>query len=250
MDKIAKEKEFHNRRYNKEIRQSAWKFYSIEKASRNFFEDTIVKESFNKRVLELGCGKNTYIPRIADKTKSSVGIDISEVAIKFSKNRVKEMYLSEKANFYVMNAEQLEFDDSSFDLIIGSSIIHHLDLKKFFEQLSRVMSREGKAVFIEPQGQNFFINLYRKFTPKLRTEDEHPLIKSDYLLMKKYFRDVRINYFHLFTLLVVPFRNWKMFSNLLSIFEKFDKIFFNLPLFRHQAWQVVIELGSPIKQLN
>lgn len=146
-----------------------------------------------------------------------------------------------------MNAEELDFSKDSFDLIIGSGVIYHLELDKFFGRVTEILKPDGKAIFVEPQGENFLINLFRKFTPRLRTEDEHPLKSSDYSLMKKYFSEVNINYFHFMTLLAVPLRNFKMFKSALSKLENIDRIVFRFKFFRRLAWQVVIELSKPIK---
>jgi SAM-dependent methyltransferase len=73
--------------------------------------------------------------------------------------------------FLVMDAESLGFDEGSFDVVVGSGILHHLALRQ-----SRVLRPDGCAVFVDPLGHNIFIRLYRKLTPSMRTADEHPLL--------------------------------------------------------------------------
>lgn len=244
--RIINEKEYHNNRYSKEVRQKAQKFYSIEKESRNYFNYQIQSDVKNKKILELGCGKNSHAFNIAKKGGKVYGIDISEVAIEYSKNKIKELNLGNNASFAVMNAEELDFDNDLFDKIIGSSILHHLNLEKAIPELSRVLKNNGIAVFIEPLGHNLFINLYRKITPKYRTEDEHPFLIKDFELLSKNFNKIEINYFHLTTLFAVPFRKFPLFKSILKIFQNFDKFLFKfLPFLRKQAWQVVIIASEP-----
>ncbi len=146
-----------------------------------------------------------------------------------------------------MNAESLEFNENKFDIIFGASILHHLDLSKVLPELARVLNSEGKAVFIEPLGHNPFINLYRKFTPNFRTEDEHPLKIKEIHSLKKNFKKLEINYFHFTTLFAVPIRNSVFFTPLLNAFGKIDKFLFSLPFLRKYAWQVVLILSDPEK---
>lgn len=44
-------------------------------------------------------------------------------------------------------------------------------------------------MFFEPLGHNLLINLYRRLTPELRTEDEHPLVACDLERLVNYFHD-------------------------------------------------------------
>ena len=49
-------------------------------------------------------------------------------------------------DFLVDNAEHTSFSDNSFDLIIGRAILHHLDLKSSYAELSRLIKNNGKVV--------------------------------------------------------------------------------------------------------
>lgn len=146
--------------------------------------------------------------------------------------------------FQVMNAEKLTFTDNFFDVVFGVSILHHLELDSAFSQLRRVLIPGGKALFVEPLGHNPIINLYRRLTPDLRTEDEHPLLLRDLEHMTNYFKKVRISYFNFLTILAIPFRDRKYFSKLYKILTFLDKKLFNLKFFRLFAWQIVIELEN------
>jgi len=69
--------------------------------------------------------------------------------------RLKE-YLSglESRNtihFSTQNALEMRFADSQFDLVVGSSILHHFDdYKAYLEGCYAVLKRGGKAIFGEP----------------------------------------------------------------------------------------------------
>ncbi len=91
-------------------------------------------------------GKEVTHLIIASAGAEVYGIDISEVAIDYSISEANKFNLTDKTDFQVMNAEELTFPDSYFQKLFGSSILHHLDLQKAIPELSRVLSKEGKAI--------------------------------------------------------------------------------------------------------
>ncbi len=244
-DRIQREKEFHNDRFEKDTRKHLDKYYSITESSRKLYLTLIESEIEGKNVLEYGCGEGSFSFNLAKLGALVHGIDISEVAIEKAQLKAKQKKLSSSMNFSVMNAEMLNFEDDSFDRICGVAILHHLDLKKSLDELSRIMKPNGDALFLEPLGHNPIINLYRSLTKNLRTEDEHPLLMSDLKLFDKYFSSVEIYYFHLTSLLCVPFRGFKKFASIVNLFDKIDNLLFKFPLFRKNAWQIVIKLSLP-----
>lgn len=245
-ERLEKEKAFHNEAFSTGIRNSLDSYYSIFGAIRTDFSDRLKEYASSKDVMECGCGVNSYAYKLSPIVKTLYGIDISDEAVRQSSDKATENNLK-NCSFSVMNAESLEFKDQSFDLIFGVGIIHHLDLQLFYGEAARVLKTRGRIIFMEPLGYNPFINLYRKLTPKLRTPDEHPLLKKDLLLLKTYFKELKVSYYHFFTLLAVPFRKTKMFKPLLGLLNAVDNFFFKyIPGFRYLAWYVIIDAGHPI----
>ena len=173
------------------------------------------------------------------------GIDLSPVAIEQAAERAEREGVSGLCEFRLMDAERLEFPESSFDLVCGSGILHHLDLSPALSEVARVLRPGGHAVFVEPLGHNPAINLYRRRTPELRTEDEHPLLMSDLELARAYFGRVEARHFHLLTLLAVPFRRTRAFGAALGVLAAADRALFRLSIARKHAWTVVITLSRP-----
>ncbi len=246
-DRLEKEKAFHNEAFSKGIRKPLDAYYSIFGAIREEFRNRLQTYAVAKDALECGCGVNSYATELAPKLRRLSGIDISDEAVRQSVEMAKAKGLANCA-FKVMNAEQLEFANHSFDLVFGVGIIHHLDLPVFYSEAARVLKPSGKMLFMEPLGYNPFINIYRKLTPKLRTPDEHPLLKKDLKLIKKSFDHLGISYYHFFTLLAVPFRNTMVFHPLLKCLQGVDDFMFrHVPGFKYLAWYVIIEAGEPKK---
>jgi len=171
-------------------------------------------------------------------------IDISDYAIETADKQAKKLNLT-NTRFVEMNAEELTFNDDSFDLIFGNAIIHHLDLYKSYKEIYRVLRPGGKAIFYEPLGHNFFINYYRQRTPQMRTKDEHPLLMADINLARQYFDNVSAKFYHLTTLAAVPLRNTIIFRPILKLLYLTDRIIFGLmPFMRKNAWFCCIELSK------
>jgi ubiquinone/menaquinone biosynthesis C-methylase UbiE len=246
-DRIEREKEFHNHRFAENTRKSLDKYYSISTNTRKLFLDLMNTGLNGKKVLEYGCGTGSFSFDLAEKDAIVYGIDISEVAIDEAKKTAASKVFKDNLNFSVMNAENLKYENDFFDRICGNSILHHLELKTSLKELTRVIKKGGNAVFIEPLGHNPFINMYRKLTPKLRSDDEHPLKSEDLKLFREYFSKVNISYFHLTTLLAVPFRNTTLFNGIFSILSKIDSALFSFEIFKKNAWMIVLELSEPKK---
>lgn len=245
-DKIQREKEFHNSAFSDGRRANLNGIYAIIQPSIQKYIDMISFECIGKTILEYGCGPGSQSYTIAQKGAVVTGIDISEVAIQQATEKARKSKL--EIEFLVENAEDFDLGESRFDSIIGSAIIHHLDIDKAFSSITRALKPAGKCIFYEPLGHNIFINLFRKLTPGLRTDDEHPLREDELSRINGYFRKSEFTYFHLSSLFLIPLTRFSFFPKLLSVTERIDKSLFKLfPFLRSQAWIVIMELSEPIK---
>jgi ubiquinone/menaquinone biosynthesis C-methylase UbiE len=196
-------------------------------------------------VLEYGCGDGSSAFLLAEREAKVTGIDISPERIKRATAEARARKV-ENVSFRVMNAERLEFEDNSFDLICGTSIIHHLDLDRSSAELVRTLKPTGQAVFLEPLGHNPVINAFRRRTPGYRTSDEHPLLMRDLKFLARRFEVVDARFFHLISLAAYPFHSQRRFGTILRAFDRVDSsVFAVAPLLRRYAWIVVLTLGRP-----
>ena len=245
-ERISREREFHNRVFADRSRQVAGKYYSVMRGSRQCYESVLNRYGAGSTVLEFGCGPGFFAPYLAARGAAVTGIDISQTAIAQAQERAIEQGVGSNLTLKVMNAEALEFPAQTFDLVCGVAILHHLDLDRAYGEIARTLKPGGRAVFLEPLGHNPLINLYRRMTPALRTEDEHPLLMRDLVLADRYFDERQNHFFTLHSLLAVPFRDTSIFHGLITAFEAADRLVFRaLPPARRLAWQVVIELARP-----
>lgn len=241
--RILREKEFHNEVFADERRRPLDKYYSIGELEYRAYKQFLDSKIDGSRFLEFGCGPWGYVYEAAISATSASAIDISEVAIELGKRKADDHGV--EIDLQVMDAEAMEYPDDAFDLICGSSILHHLDLEKALTEIDRVLAPGGCAVFSEPLGHNPIINAYRRMTPSLRTPDEHPLLKTDLDAIRKRFPDARVEFYHLSTFGAIPLRNTSLFQSALRILNRIDQTLFRLypPLAKH-AWFCLIYLAK------
>ncbi|MEO0967874.1 MAG: class I SAM-dependent methyltransferase [Cyanobacteria bacterium J06639_18] len=251
--RIQREKTFQDKRYSDQnIQQKRTnkvsRFYQLTKSIHQEYKQFIFQHSKNVKTLEIGCGVGSYAIDLAQNGADTVtGIDISTIAIDISSSKAKKKGVEHNLFFEVMNAEDLQFNSSSVDLICGGAILHHLDIEKAMQSMTKTLQANGKAIFIEPLGHNILIKFFRYLTPAIRSEDEHPLLDTDLELFKKYFKKVEIKYFYLTALAASLFAGSPGFDFVLNKLEFIDRQLFKLPFLQKQAWQVLIRLSEPIK---
>ncbi len=249
-DRKHREREFHDDAFARNARQSAWKYYAVTVRCRQRYTELITAYGAGKRILEYGCGQDSNAKVLAAHGAQVTSIDISSTAVEKARARAEELGLADHMTFQVMDAENLTFADESFDLVCGTSVLHHLDLTLAYTEIARVLVPEGRAVFTEPLGSNKLINRYRRHTPYLRTVDEHPLLPADFTQARQFFKGVSVSYYNLVSLAAAPFRKTPVFPYLLYGLETLDAALFTIPALRAQAWMSLIVLSHPYEKAN
>ena len=240
--RYEREREFHDADSVRWARVE--RYYEVTASSHRYVADQLAALAPGRAVLEYGCGEGSSAFSLAALGARVTGIDISGVRIQHARERAAAAGL-DSLEFFEMNAEDLKFPDDSFDVVCGISIIHHLDLDKALAEVARVLRPGGQALFFEPLGHNPIINLYRRFTPRLRTEDEHPLLTRDFAAMQGHFAGVEARFFHLTSLAAAPLAHTRLFSPAAGALERFDGwLFERVPRARKHAWVTVIRLRS------
>ena len=234
-----REKKFHNTLQSKSKGRFENIFY---KALHNCYEDFfnfLEKNSTNAVMLDYGCGVGQFLSKVIKyKPAKLVGVDISEISIQKAIGSLSKQ--SSNLDLRVGNCEKTEFDDRTFDIVYGAGILHHLNFSLCLTEIDRILKPKGKFIFIEPLGTNPIINFYRKITPNSRSEDEHPLVKQDFDLIKKKFNKIDVKYYGFFTLIFFPFYFKPVNSFVFKFLNKLDQVLFKINIFKNFAWSVLI----------
>jgi SAM-dependent methyltransferase len=196
-------------------------------------------------MLELGCSDGRTSVELARAGATVVGIDISDVAIAKAREHARAAGV-DSAEFEIGDASSLDYADGSFDVVFGSSIVHHLDVGKVASEALRVVKADGCAIFLEPLGHNPLIRLYRALTPAARTPDERPLLSSDLELLCSGWAATEISYYDFFTLGTVPFRRLPGAARCTALARRADDTVFRTPLAQRLAWFALLRLRHPV----
>jgi ubiquinone/menaquinone biosynthesis C-methylase UbiE len=103
-----------------------------------------------KRVLEIGCGTGLFTKEIAKTDNVIIAIDISNDLLEQAKSAVP----NDNVEFMIQNAYQTTFQDDEFDYVVGSSVLHHLDVEAALLEFHRILKPGGKIMFTEPNMMN------------------------------------------------------------------------------------------------
>lgn len=99
----------------------------------------------NKDVLEIGVGSGSHAQLLAYYSKSFTGVDITDYAVINTSTRMK--FFDFDAKILRMDAEQMNFDDNTFDFIWSWGVIHHSsNTRKILAEMSRVLKPDGQAI--------------------------------------------------------------------------------------------------------
>jgi SAM-dependent methyltransferase len=246
-DRIRREQQFHDARIleNDAARRAAEKYYVLMEYPRTLYIQRVRELGNGRQLLEYGCSDGESSRAWAAGGAFVTGIDISPEAIRTARERAQS--IGRDIRYEVMNAEAMTFVDASFDVVVGTGILHHLVIDRAFAEITRVLRHDGHALFIEPLGHNPLINLYRRFTPAMRSEDEHPLRGKDLRRAASHFSHVRIRYFNLLALAAVPLQSTPVFRPALAVLRQCDRLLFSLlPFTRRYAWMALIECANPL----
>lgn len=246
--RLAAERDFHNRKFGEAHEHGgSASIYALPHAAYRFYRREIQARIAGADVLEYGCGDDSYAGRMAEWGGRVTAIDISDEAVEAAQRAAAAAGCADRVTAVRMNAEELSFADDSFDLVVGRAILHHLDLEKAYASLARVLRPGGTAIFLEPLAHNPLIELYRRFTPHLRTEDEHPLTMHDLEAAKRHFGSVELDYFTLLSMGALAFAKVPtLFEPALAALDRADNWLFKLlPATGRWAWTVAMVMTKP-----
>ena len=212
-----------------------------------------------KLFLELGTGLGEGAVYFAKQGAVVIATDISSGMLRLTKEVAALHQVAIQT--IQMDASCLTFPDNYFDFVYGANVLHHVDTHKCLTEVKRVLKPGGKAAFWDPLRYNPIINAYRKMADQVRSDDEHPLGKEEWQLMRSLFTDVQTNFYWLTTLFIfLKFylvdqihpneeRYWKKviyeyprIANLYTPLYSIDHWLLKIPGIRWLAWNMAVVL--------
>lgn len=100
------------------------------------------------RVLEVGVGTGLSLP-LYPKDVKVVGIDLSKDMLKQAEEKVAEEGLDHVEGLYQMDAQQMTFEDNSFDKVVAMYVATVVpDVEAFMSEIRRVCKPGGTIIFL------------------------------------------------------------------------------------------------------
>jgi ubiquinone/menaquinone biosynthesis C-methylase UbiE len=112
------------------------------------------------RVLEIGCGLGTDGAQFAKAGADYTGVDLTDASVQLARKRFELFNLP--GTFKTADAENLDFEDESFDLVYSHGVLHHTpDTEKAVKEVHRVLRQGGQAkvMLYHRNSYNYRINI-------------------------------------------------------------------------------------------
>jgi phosphatidylethanolamine/phosphatidyl-N-methylethanolamine N-methyltransferase len=108
----------------------------------------VATNNIGGRVLEVGIGTGISLPLYGPNVRI-FGTDISEAMLKKAKQRVAELRLKNVEGLAVMDAEKLEFPDSSFDVVMAQYVVTAVPNPEVaLDEFARVLRPGGELIIL------------------------------------------------------------------------------------------------------
>lgn len=112
------------------------------------------------KVLEIGCGLGTDGAQFAEADADYTGVDLTDAAVELARKRFELFDL--RGEFQTADAENLDFQNESFDLVYSHGVLHHTpDTGKSIREIHRVLRPGGRAMVMlyHRDSYNYRINI-------------------------------------------------------------------------------------------
>lgn len=130
--------------------QTDKEYYDAQSKARYELEPYIISfakfyEGYNKDILEIGIGMGAdFIEWAKSRPRSLTGIDLTARSVEHTQKRLK--IYGFQAAIETADAENLPYDNESFDLVYSWGVLHHSpDTPKAIDEVYRVLRHGGLA---------------------------------------------------------------------------------------------------------
>ena len=186
------------------------------------------------RALELGCGTGLFLREVAKSGVTLTGCDLMSRFLHGLYEWSRESHVTVERQ----DAHRMSYGSDSFDVVYGSSILHHLDIGRAISEIYRVLRPGGRIVFCEPNMLNPQVFL-QKNLPWLKAKmgdspDETAFVRWRLIRDLRYagFREVFVRPFD-FLHPLTP-RDW------ISAVNKVGMVLEKIPIVREMAGSLLI----------
>lgn len=205
-----------------------------------------------KDLLDCGCGKGHTSVMLAKRGARVQAFDASGPDLDIARRLAAANAVT--IEHMEMVFEDLKYPDASFDLAFGACVLHHVDIPKAMDELSRVLKPGARAVFVENSARNPLLMFARRNVvgnmgvPRYGDDDEHPLRDSDFDAMRRQFKGkVTIHhpefvFFRLLDFYVLQRR----VAPLSWLLRKMDALCQKIPVVREYGYFLIVQFDRAV----
>jgi ubiquinone/menaquinone biosynthesis C-methylase UbiE len=129
-----------------------------------------------KRLLEIGCGAGIDLLRFAQAGAIVTGVDISDVSIALARKNFA--YHDLTVELRVMNGEELQFDDNSFDVVYAHGVLQYTaHAERMINEMHRVLRPGGEAILMV-YNRYSWLNILSKLTKVALEHQDAPVLRK------------------------------------------------------------------------
>lgn len=189
----------------------------------------VLRKKNKKEVVDFGSGTGRLtIPLLKDNIQTTA-VDISRESLK------KLMNLSKKIGKSGLLKISEKLPDSKYDAIVGTDILHHVDLDEYFSLFGNKLKKGGLLVFSEPNIFNLswfvFITLF------LDWREEKRIIFCSSVNLKKKLKKYKFKNIKIICLGLLP----TIFFNKFPFLAKINYWLGSLPIINLFAYRIILQ---------
>ncbi len=199
----------------------------------NLFKEFI--GSKRSLILEVGCGTGLFTQELAETNNTIIAIDISDALIKKAKERVQ----AKNVELVVCNAYETNFDSNSYDFVVGSSALHHLEVDSALKEFSRILKPGGGIMFTEPNMMNPQIAMVKNIPALKRRAGDSP--DETAFFRWGIARKLRTHGFTDISIIPFDFMHPQIPESFLSIAGQLTSLIEKIPILKEIAGSLIIQ---------
>ncbi|HAM36492.1 MAG TPA: hypothetical protein DEB40_14645 [Elusimicrobia bacterium] len=203
-----------------------------------------------KRILDCGCGYGAISCHLAKRGARVTAMDISAESVAIAREWFELNGVSQNVETHIGSVRRLPFADASFDFIVGSCILHHLDLEHAAPELRRVLKPGGRGVFVENNGASRALMFFRNkvlapLNLRRGSQDEAPLDTARLAVIRRSFPSLRRHFPEMVFFRLAASFFFNDFGPLRRALEGLDALVVRvLPGARTSSYFSIVEMGT------
>ena len=142
---LAKEMEQHTYGIMNDVEDKHWWFVGRRAILESFLgqiHSSLITHHSSLRILDVGCGTGANLEMLKQYGEAE-GVDVSDDALEFCRKKGLKVHKG--------LAEELPFEDETFDLVTALDVVEHLDDDVAgLKEMHRILKKDGKTLIFVP----------------------------------------------------------------------------------------------------